>query len=336
MVAFGSSLAGVSLSSIITSYFGYRPAIVAGYALMSAGLVGLNTSSYAVALLAAAAIGLGYGLAVPGTNLSVAEMGGKNNAGLVSLVNFAWGLGALSCSPLLLFSLRQRALPQLLVGVALFGAVLTLLLLFMAMPQDQPALLGASAERTSPVGLAVTAGLTALFFIYVGTEVSFSFWAATYANRLAKGAQGMSTVAPMFFFAGLMTGRALAPVVLRRVRESRLVFAALFVVAGSGAVLVSANGQRVAFESLSLAGLGCACLFPIYVAWLSRWYGTRAKRISALMFSMASLGGAAVPWVVGFVSERGGGLRAGLLVPPVNALAMILLLVWLRRQTATV
>ena len=77
-------------------------------------------------------------------------------------------------------------------------------------------------------------------------------------------------------------------------------------------------------------------VFPIYVAWLSRWYGSGAKRVSALMFSMASLGGAAVPWVVGVVSEHAGGLRVGLLLPPLNALAMIVLLVLLRRRAATV
>jgi FHS family glucose/mannose:H+ symporter-like MFS transporter len=333
-VAFGCSFGGVGLSSLFTSYFGYRPAIVVGYVLMSLGLVSLNSAWLVVALIGTAAIGLGYGMAIPGTNLSVAEMGGARNAGLVSLVNLAWGLGALSCSPLLLFSLKLHALPQMLIAIAVFGGALTMILLFVAMPAEKSADSAAGGATVPRLGSLVMLGLAALFFIYVGTEVSFSFWAATYAKRLASAAQDVSTVAPMFFFTGLMSGRALTPLVLARVRENRLALSALGLVVLGASLLIAAPTQKVAFASLLLAGLGCACLFPIFVAWLSRWYGSGAKRVSALMFSVASIGGAAVPWVVGFVSDHAGGLRVGLVVPLVDAFVMILLLVLLRRQTA--
>jgi MFS transporter, FHS family, glucose/mannose:H+ symporter len=334
-VAFGTSLGGVFLSSAANNYFGYRPSIVSGYLLMSLGLVGLNSSSLTFALVSAAAIGLGYGMAVPATNLRVAEMGGAKNAGLVSLVNLAWGLGALSCSPILMLSLKLHALPQMLIGVATLGIVLMLALLFVAMPGEKRTETVASGTTAVPqLGLWVAAGLASLFFIYVGTEVSFSFWAATYAKRLAAGAVEMSTVAPMFFFGGLMSGRALTPALLNRIREGKLALGALCVVLVGGALLVTFSMQTMAFISLVVAGLGCACIFPILVAWLSRWYGSRAKRISALMFSMASVGGSAVPWVVGYISDHAGGLRIGLLLPLINALAMMLLMVLLRRQTS--
>lgn len=333
-VAFGTSLAGVFLSSAVNSYFGYRPSIVSGYLLMSVGLIGLNSASLTLALISAAAIGLGYGMAVPATNLRVAEMGGANNAGLVSLVNLAWGLGALACSPLLMFSLQRHALAQALLGVAALGIMLIIALLLVAMPGER-AELTASGGVTSPkLGVFVAAGLAILFFIYVGTEVSFSFWAATYAKRLATGAAEMSTVAPMFFFGGLMSGRALTPALLNRIGESRLALGGLCVVVAGGSLLVAFSTQTIAFASLVVAGLGCACIFPILVAWLSRWYGSGAKKISGLMFSMASVGGSAVPWVVGFISDHAGGLRIGLLLPLVNAVAMMLLIVLLRRQTA--
>ena len=138
----------------------------------------------------------------------------------------------------------------------------------------------------------------------------------------------------MFFFGGLMSGRALTPLALVRVRENRLALGALSLVTFGGTLLVVSATQKAAFASLALCGLGCACLFPIFIAWLSRWYGAGAKWVSAIMFSMASIGGAAVPWVVGYVSAHAGGLRAGMLVPLVGAMLMILLLVLLRRQTA--
>jgi len=54
------------------------------------------------------------------------------------------------------------------------------------------------------------------------------------------------------------------------------------------------------------------------------------------MFILASLGGAAIPSLVGFVSTHAGGLRVGLMIPLVDAFLMILLLTLLRRQTASV
>ena len=138
----------------------------------------------------------------------------------------------------------------------------------------------------------------------------------------------------MFFFSGLMSGRAITPALLKRIRDDRLALGALCMVLVGGTLLVAFPSQTMAFASLAVTGLGCSCIFPILVAWLSRWYGSGAKRISALMFSMASVGSSALPWVVGFISDHAGGLRVGLLLPLVNAVLMFLLIVLLRRQTA--
>ena len=79
-------------------------------------------------------------------------------------------------------------------------------------------------------GLVTTLTLAALFFLYVGVEVSLGSWAAAYAKRLPGGGEGISTLAPMFFYGGLLSGRAFAPFVLARVREYRLVIVALTMV----------------------------------------------------------------------------------------------------------
>jgi fucose permease len=99
-------------------------------------------------------------------------------------------------------------------------------------------------------------------------------------------------------------------------------------------VFVLAATQQIAFASAAIAGLGCAAVFPIYVTWLSRWYGARAVRLGGLMFSMSSIGSAVAPWFVGFVSAHAGGLRVGLLVPLFSAVAMVFLLLLVRRQAA--
>src|SRR2546423_2906850 len=123
-VEFSASLAGVWLSSLLTHYFGSRTPLVLGYSLVAAGLATVNASSMTVAVIALAALGMGYGLVVPPTNLAVAELGGSRSASLVSLVNLALGAGAVSCSPLVLLALKSGLLSQVLFFFAAFGGLL--------------------------------------------------------------------------------------------------------------------------------------------------------------------------------------------------------------------
>jgi fucose permease len=109
---------------------------------------------------------------------------------------------------------------------------------------------------------------------------------------------------------------------------------ALIVVIVGNTMLVLTTRRSLAFATMTIAGLGCATIFPVCIAWLSRWYGAKAVRLGGLMFSMASVGSAVGPWSVGFVSAHAGGLRIGLLVPLFSAVLMVLLLRLVRRQAA--
>jgi FHS family glucose/mannose:H+ symporter-like MFS transporter len=334
-VQFTSAMAGVGLSSVLSAWRGYRPPLILGYALMGAGLAALNAGSHGFALAATASFGCGYGLVIPGTNLLVAEAGGKRSASLLNLLNFTWGAGAVACSPLVLLALKNMRLPVLLAGLAICGGLMVLGLILASFGGEKHGEVAKTSETDRVgTGLAVTITLAALFFIYVAMETSVGGWAAELAKRLAKGSTEMTTLAPMFFYTGLMSGRAIAPLVLLRLHERRLVLGALVLSAAGTAIVMASSTLRVAVPGVFLAGLGCASIYPIYIAWLSRWYGARAKRVGGILFALASLGGAAGPWLVGFVSNYSGNLRMGLLVPLVSAIAMICLVLLLRRQTS--
>ena len=334
-VQFSASLAGVWLSSLITHYLGTRTSLVLGYFMVSVGLATLNASSMTIAILALTSLGIGYGLVVPPTNLTVAEIGGKRSASLVSLVNLAWGAGAVSCSPLVLLALKNGFLQQLLYFFAGFGFLLAISFLFSNFPEGHHATDSADAVGNIPrVGLGTTVALAALYFLYVGVEASIGGWSASHVKRLAGGTSDLATLAPMFFYGGLLAGRALAPFILHRVREYRLVMSVLLLVITGNTLFLLATGQKFAFASAALTGLGCAAIFPVFVTWLARWYGRKAGVVRGVMFSMSSLGSAGVPWLVGFVSDHAGGLRIGLLVPLSSAVVMVFLLLLVRRQAA--
>jgi MFS transporter, FHS family, glucose/mannose:H+ symporter len=329
-VQFAASLCGVWITTGLTSWRGYRPGLVSGYILTGLGLALLNAPTQTLALAATALFGLGYGIVVPPTNLSAAEAGG---ADMVSLLNFAWGIGAVACSPLVRLAMKQQLLPGFLLAVAFSAFALAACFLFAAFPSEHHAQSSDSgAARTSIPALEVTVVTAALFFIYVGTETSMGGWAAEDAKRLAGHVTNLTTMAPMFFYAGLMTGRALAPLVLARLGETRVVLTAIGIAMLGMALVLAARSPRTAVIGFTIAGLGCASVYPIYISWFSNWYGAAARRLGGVFFSMASFGGSAVPWLVGFLSTKAGSLRVGLLVPLVGCAVMLGLLAVLRRH----
>jgi fucose permease len=333
-VQFTSSMVGVGLSSALSAWRGYRPALILGYMLTGVGLAALNADSHMLALAATASFGCGYGLVIPGTNLLVAQAGGKRGASLLNLLNFMWGVGAIACSPLVLLAQDHMRLPVLLAGLGITGGLMVLGVMLASFRSETHGEVAKTSENgLADPGLAVTMALATLFFLYVATETSVGGWAVEFAKRLANRSTGMTTLAQMFFYAGLTSGRAVAPIVLLRLHERRLVLGALVLSVIGTAVLMASSTLKIAILGVFLAGLGCATIYPIYIAWLSRWYGGRAKNVGGVLFALASLGGAAGPWLVGSFSKFSGNLRVGLLVPLAGAITMICLVLLLRRQT---
>jgi fucose permease len=333
-IQFLFALGGTLASSLIAAWRGYRPALVLGFALIGGGLAFLNADSHRIALGATAAFGLGYGLITPGTNLFVAELGGLRSASLLNQLNFAWGAGAMACSPLIAIALKTNRLSFLLVGTAIFGAILVLGLSFVSFgEQDHHEDANGGGKAPATIGFGVTIALAAMFFIYVAMENGIGVWAAEFAKRIANGITGTTTLAPMFFYAGLTFGRASAPFALLHIRERKIVLGALSLTAAGIALLIASRSLPVATLAVFLAGLGCASVYPIYIAWLSRWYGKRAKKIGGIFFALASLGASAAPGLIGAVSQFSGSLRVGFLVPLLCAAILIGLVLLLRRQT---
>jgi fucose permease len=100
----------------------------------------------------------------------------------------------------------------------------------------------------------------------------------------------------------------------------------------NGALLWVATFRGAAVCLLAI-GLGFACIYPLLVASMVGHYGKGASRAGSILFSLASVGGATMPWLVGFTSTRADSLRAGLTVPLGGCLVMITLLALLRDES---
>ncbi|HUE44294.1 MAG TPA: hypothetical protein VMP12_12035 [Candidatus Sulfotelmatobacter sp.] len=331
-VQFAASLAAVWITTGLTAWRGYRPGLVIGYVLTGVGLALLNAPTHGIALLAVALYGMGYGLVVPPTNLAGAEAGG---AGTVSLLNFAWGIGAVACAPLVSVSLRHHSLTTFLWILAAVAIALAVGFIFAPLPERHKDGETAPANAAGGAGIPpvrITVVVAAIFFLYVGSEAGIGGWAAEHAKRLAGHANELTTMSPLFFYAGLMVGRGLASLLLPRIGSLRFIIAAFSLSILGILTIIAAHSTHVAIAGFAIAGLGCATIYPIYISWFSHWYGPAARRLGGVVFSMASLGGSALPWLVGFVSTKANSLPVGFLVPLAGIVAMAGFVTLLRKR----
>jgi len=148
-------------------------------------------------------------------------------------------------------------------------------------------------------------------------------WIAVYARRLDSGGHAFWAVTPSFFWGAMLLGRLLAPLVLRRLRETRLATAGAAIAALAVLMLLAAKTMALVALAASLAGFGLASIYPINVSLFSRWFGDLDTRVSGTVFAVGSLGGGILPWLVGVLSTRYESLRVGFIVPWLGALAMM-------------
>jgi FHS family glucose/mannose:H+ symporter-like MFS transporter len=326
----GSMVGVATLGALIGR--GYRYAFVCGFSLIAAGVAGLTLSSYFASLAAAALFGCGLGQALSATNLWVAEVAKARRVAAISILNLAWGIGAVASSPVVLLAQRREAITFLLYTIASASALTALILATMNL---EPGETEVNHQQSMPthgenISMRSSVNLAGLFFLYVGSENSIAGWVASLTKRMHPGSGDLWALAPLFFWGGILTGRALVPLVLYRWRERALLASGLILAAVAIYLLSRARTFANTAICVSAAGLGFAGIYPILIAWLVKAYGQRSRQIGAIMFALAGLGGATMPWLVGLMSTATGSLRTGLLLPLAGCVAMFGLIASMR------
>jgi FHS family glucose/mannose:H+ symporter-like MFS transporter len=327
-VQYVASTVAVALSGVLAARWGFRFAIKSGLLLMSAGLALLMVGPKWLGILCIGAYGGGLGLAVPAGNLMVAEVNPGRRSATLNLLNFCWSAGAVACPFLVAAAARSHQIALFLAAVA--GSALLMAIGIAAMPAS---IVEASASKDAVPktrlaipwrngGLLV---LAALFFLYVGVENGFGFWLATYSKSLGKISPTMAIMTPSFFYAAMMLGRWVAPLMLRLTDEIRLVQVGLLLACTGMAGLVLSHGLRGVVASACLAGMGLSYVYPITISLLSRQFGADASRLGSILFTLSNIGGGLLPWMVGVSSNHFGSLKAGLGVPLIGCAGLFAL-----------
>jgi MFS transporter, FHS family, glucose/mannose:H+ symporter len=321
----GSMFGVASIGPLIKR--GYRQTFICGFGLIAIGVAGLDLAGHAANLASVAIFGCGLGQALSTGNLWVAQVAGDRRVGAISILNLMWGLGAIFSSPLVMLAERHGMTPSLLYAIAASSAITALILATMNIEPDRTPLsrdLG-SFSRHSGIRLRSALSLAALFFLYVGSENSVAGWAASLAKRMSSDGKGLWALAPMFFWGGIIAGRGIVPFVPLRRREGALLISGLALAATGACFLLRAQAFAAVAICVSSTGLGLAAIYPILISWLVKAFGEKSSRIGSIMFALAAMGGATMPWFVGVVSTGTGSLRDGLLVPLAGCVAMLAL-----------
>ncbi len=309
---------------------GFRFCFVGAFVLIALGTFLLGRGSWTLGLAAVFLYGSGLGLSISSTNLWIGETNPDARAGALSLVNFTWTIGALLSPSLVALGDHLHRMSLVLDALAAVAALLALALAasrFQTASRSSdaapmPAALDFSFSKSLSNRFAPA--FAVIFFMYVGTENCLSGWVATYAHRLQSLHNDAWALMPSCFWGGILLGRLTLPAVLRGVSEVRLMRTGLALGAIGCCILLASHDITGVAAGCATAGLALAGVFPIAMSWLSEYCGTTNLQFAGLILAIAGLGGGALPWLVGYISNLLGSLRVGLLTP---LAAIILILI---------
>jgi MFS transporter, FHS family, glucose/mannose:H+ symporter len=337
---FPAQFSGSVIGTLSSNWFGRRSrfllAAVIGCVLIAAGMTMMNLVSFEGCLAGFFVNGLGIGLTLPAVNLLVLEMNPQRGASALSFLNFCWGAGAILCKPFVdatairgsIFVTTLFLAVPLLIGAAL----LTLL------PRDEEGPIESKTvdrPKLEPIAIWTTAvaWTIALFnFVHVGFESGIAGWLTTYAGRV-HGEAVVHLFSPTFlYFLFFVAGRGVAPLYFRFMSENHVLFLDIGLMLAGMLIVLSAGDLAWLGVGAAVSGFGASSVFPTNLSRFTRTFGPASTRRATPLFISGTLGGAAVTWLIGFVSNQADSLRAGMftLLACVGVVAMIQIILSIR------
>jgi FHS family glucose/mannose:H+ symporter-like MFS transporter len=309
---------GVFISTIIVGpiidTFGNKIVLTVSAAFVVAGLLGFSVvRSFFPALASAFILGFGGGGLNTAANALVADLYPDNRGTMLNLLGVFYGCGAV-----LIVSSSQFLLP---VGMTL-AAICAIVYLFLPFPRPREAVGFSLFASVRAAKYPMVMVFAALLFCESGNEAGIGAFTSTYT--------GSNSILAAYW-GGLMVGRVLGAKVLAYIRKERLVFISGIGSAIGTAVLVASQYRIAMSAGAVIVGLSFAAIYPTTLAIAADRYERLAGTIFGLLFATGLLGAMAFPWVIGQMSERFG-LRAGMMLPLIGAVVIVVLVSVISRQ----
>ena len=324
-------------SSLLSSRMGLaRMLLLATITLTSALVIYALTAHWAVMVAAGTLLGFGIGLIDAGINTYIAN---NRNASLMGFLHAFYGIGALLgptlATTLLALGLSWRLIYLHIAGIAgLAIAAMLWAVVYNYEPMtvrvtNQSTSAGASLRLALRTPTVIVAGL--LLLIYVGTEVSVGNWAYSVQSISRETPKLIAGYSVSAYWLGLTVGRLYMGRLVERLGAVRTIDFSLMLLTISLVAWWLLPGLLL---SLPMIGFALATIFPATI-WLMPQRVSPRLVPAAIGFvtSFASLGAAAIPSVVGWISARAGlEIIPALMVP--LAVLMVVLHRWLVRHSS--
>src|SRR5215471_8319747 len=314
---FGSVL-GVALTGFVLPRLGFSKAASAGFIAFVIGYSFLGLGPWYVSALMVGVNGIGYGLSNPAINLRATQLPSKNTASAVTFLNFSWSIGSVLCPTIIGYVIPNLGIRAFSMGMLVSCFVLVGLLYALRIGPTGDAKVRAAhplPEWIAHLRIPQAIPLFLLFLLYVGVEVAVGGWVATHEKRMPGMEVVTRMLAPSFYYGSLLLGRGVSSLVLRRVSQVLISAGGLALATVGVTIIALTNTPHILYIGAVMAGFGLAPQYPIFVTWLAAIFKQDSPWIGSLFFAAAGVGGGAVPWFVGIVSDRTGSLRAGLYIP---------------------
>ena len=316
----GSSLRAISylftarsLGYLIGSFLGGRQYDhVAGHPLMAGSLFGL-AAMMALApvmpvlwLLTAVMLlfGIGEGTVDVGGNTMLVWVHRDGVGPFMNALHFFFGLGAF-VSPIVIAWVVSTTGD---INWAFWALALVMLpvvagLLRLPSPAPQAASDHSGAGPANPVLVGL---IVLLFFLYVGTEVSFGGWIYTYAVATGLATTTVAAYMTSVFWGSFTAGRLLSiPIATRFNPQIILLLDLLGCLAGLVTILLWSQSLAAMTLGIFVVGLGMASIFPTTLLFAGRRM-TMTGSVTGWFFVGSSTGGMFLPWLIGQLFESQG------------------------------
>ena len=316
---FLASLCGSLAGGNIAARVGVTRVVAAGLFLCTSGLVLVAFETWPVGVAGVAIWGLGLGFVIPLVNVTIAAQHPARRAEALNILNFVWGFGAVASSPMVTAVVRFGLRPLLLTLAAIF--LFTALGISLSLKQHTASPPAASSVDPRRWPLVMWTGL--FLFLYVGVENGLSGWLPTYVSRELGTLSGAAWTQAAFW-AALLAGRLLAPMLLHGGRNARPVLLfGLSTAAIGAAILIAWQNATASLVGACLAGIGLSGVFPTAVALFTEKARSTGTRTTGIVFSFAAFGGVVLPWFVGLAATQLGSIRWALGAPWLCVVAML-------------
>lgn len=333
---FAGSLVGTIINSRFAKQNRFVTASLIGAALMSIGTLAMSSPTFPLTLLAFFINGVGIGITLPAINLAIIGLKPKNPASALSALNFCWGVGAIVCKPFVDFSSSDDSV---LYSTLILAAALALCAAFLLLHREVNHFGSEIDTDDTPserIWLTPIAWAIAAFnFVHVGFESGMGGWLTVYAERLDNGSVGQFWTPTLLYFLLFVAGRAIAPLFFRLLNENSMILLGLAIILAGMLLALTANNIATLTVGSAISGFGTSWIFPTNITRFSNTLGKAAAMSSTPLFICGTLGAASSTWLIGFISDRLGGLRSGMfvLLASVVILFVLQVIIMLKQKT---